>query len=32
MRELAMEIAGALPGASPVTGELSERDRAILAF
>src|SRR5256885_10616969 len=27
-----MEIAGALPGASPVTGELSERDRAILAF
>src|SRR3954449_3959780 len=27
-----MEIAGALPGASPVTGELSERDRAILSF
>src|SRR4051794_23784335 len=27
-----MEIAGALPGASPVTGELSDRDRAILAF
>src|SRR3954451_10976255 len=27
-----MEIAGALPGASPVTDELSERDRAILAF
>src|SRR5207302_9134549 len=30
--EMAMELAGALPGASPVTGELSERDRAILAF
>src|SRR5256885_17205525 len=27
-----MEIAGALSGAQPVTGELSERDRQILAF
>jgi hypothetical protein len=31
-RETAMEIAGALSGAQPVTGELSERDREILAF
>src|SRR5437588_1087693 len=30
--ETAMEIAGALPGAVPVTGDLSERDRQILAF
>src|SRR6476646_5020638 len=31
-RETAMEIAGALSGGQPVTGELSERDREILAF
>jgi hypothetical protein len=30
--ESAMEIAGALSGAQPVTGELSERDREILSF
>ena len=27
-----MDLAGALSGAQPVTGELSERDREILAF
>src|SRR4051812_50199150 len=31
MRETAMDLA-ALPGGQPVTGELSDRDRDILAF
>ena len=32
VEERAMDLAGALSGAQPVTGELSERDQEILAF
>jgi hypothetical protein len=32
VEETAMDLAGALTGAQPVSGELSERDREILAF
>jgi hypothetical protein len=32
VRETQLGVAGALPGSEPVGGELSERDREVLAF